>query len=314
MPDQIAAGKSPSVEPSLVQDSSVAHFLTKPWYALGSQLEGRTPGNMYMNENAVRARAGLLHLTAWLVIILLTYTYGLEYYADQDQKDRVLKPFHVMKFLAPVIIWEFLFSAFFGMTPLAPYGVAATVLTIKQHPVWKPAGPKRFAWLLGVGLVTGCVIAGVLEKRFVALGLACTCLVLTWMEVALGFCLGCFVFNKIAKLRGQEECAECKLPDMPGGGEAAALTASSETAAELQGLISANSILVFAKEKCGHCKRAKEHLTNQGRAYHVVMLDQPEGQKFIGALVERTNQRTVPYIFIDGKFIGGASELIEGNV
>ena len=77
-------------------------------------------------------------------------------------------------------------SASFGLTPFAPYGMLSTLITISQPPIWKPAAPKRFAWCLGVILLGGCFVAGALQNRWFAFGLAAMCILLTAMEAWFG--------------------------------------------------------------------------------------------------------------------------------
>lgn len=110
------------------QDPRQVHFLTIPWYSLGSQLDGRAKDNRYMNDNAVRARAGLLNMTAWTVTLLL-FT--------------VDKPKFILYSVGPIVLWDMVTASIFGLTPLSPYGILGTILTMKMKPVWKPAEPKR---------------------------------------------------------------------------------------------------------------------------------------------------------------------------
>lgn len=81
-----------------------------------------------------------------------------------------------------------------------------------RRPHWKPASPKRFAWLLGFLLVNTCFLAWLLEVRVVVLLSVLTCCVLTWLECAMGFCMGCWIYNSfVVPMMGKEECGECKL-------------------------------------------------------------------------------------------------------
>ena len=76
-------------------DGRKAPFLSTPWYSAGSRVAGKVPGKMYMNENAVRARAGFLNATGWIsaFLILSLPSYGI-------------RPFTVIKYLAGVALWE----------------------------------------------------------------------------------------------------------------------------------------------------------------------------------------------------------------
>ena len=66
-------------------------------------------------------------------------------------------------------------------------------------------------------------------------------------------------------------------------------------------------VMVYTKNYCPFCVHAKNLLEAKGLSYEEVNL---EGQqdKLI-ELVNQTQMRTVPQIFINDKFIGGYSEL-----
>uniref|UniRef100_A0A7S4DN35 DUF4395 domain-containing protein n=1 Tax=Lotharella globosa TaxID=91324 RepID=A0A7S4DN35_9EUKA len=131
---------------SIVSRSLIAFcFLLVLWPS-----PGRTPGKRYLNENAVRARAGLLMLTAVAVVIVLL---------------QIENPRFLIYTVAPVAGWDMLSGAIFGLTPFAPYGIAGTLLAWGKAPEWKPAGPKRFAWTLGFFMVCICVVMGALRLR-----------------------------------------------------------------------------------------------------------------------------------------------------
>ena len=159
------------------------HFFSSPnWYALGSAPleEG---GALVMNDTAVRARAGLLHVVSWVLILDWVQEWGIVIY------------------VAPVVIFEFFAAATFGLTPVSPFGTLATLLTWNLKPSWGPAAPKRFAWSLGVCMATGCACFSnvVLNIRSVWIIILTGCCLLTWMECALGFCLGCFMYGHMER-------------------------------------------------------------------------------------------------------------------
>jgi glutaredoxin 3 len=66
-------------------------------------------------------------------------------------------------------------------------------------------------------------------------------------------------------------------------------------------------VTVYSKTTCPHCTRAKDLLKAEGIAFEEINLDQHPNQT--QPLIERTNYRKVPQIFINDKFIGGNSEL-----
>lgn len=64
---------------------------------------------------------------------------------------------------------------------------------------------------------------------------------------------------------------------------------------------------LWTRTTCPYCKRAKALLDELGVPYteHVTQFGDAEHQK----MIDKTGQRTVPYIFLDGKFIGGCDDL-----
>lgn len=102
------------------------------------------PNIPWMDEHAVRIRAGLLHLLSWTSIINLTY----------------LREPTIAFSVMITAMFEFVTSTIFGMTPVAPLGTIATLIAMVLHPqpLWVPARPKRFAWSLGFLIVVVCFV------------------------------------------------------------------------------------------------------------------------------------------------------------
>ncbi|KAK4047246.1 Glutaredoxin [Microbotryomycetes sp. JL201] len=74
--------------------------------------------------------------------------------------------------------------------------------------------------------------------------------------------------------------------------------------------INNNHIVVFSKSYCPYCKRAKALLDSLGEQYEAIELDlMDEGSDWQAYLADKTGQRTVPNIFIDGQGVGGSSDL-----
>lgn len=67
------------------------------------------------------------------------------------------------------------------------------------------------------------------------------------------------------------------------------------------------NVTIYTKSSCPHCVRAKQLLQQQGVAFEEINLEQQPDQ--VQPLIERTNYRKVPQIFINDEFIGGNSEL-----
>jgi thiol-disulfide isomerase/thioredoxin len=176
------------------------------WWAFGhTHVSELHPNDMYMDEHAVRMHAGLLNVVTWWVAIMNVF----------HMRDPEL-----VNIIFGIVIWEFITSMIFGLTPFTPMGIVATLMAIvlQPSPLWKPAKPKRFAWLIGSTLATTCFILvqfhhelGVAYIPSVT-AIALTCNLATWLEGNAGFCIGCFLYNNLlVPYFGKEECNECKL-------------------------------------------------------------------------------------------------------
>jgi len=66
-------------------------------------------------------------------------------------------------------------------------------------------------------------------------------------------------------------------------------------------------ITMYTTAWCGFCARAKAFLEGKGLSYEEIRLDDDPG--FRSTLFDRTGGWTVPQIVIDGRPIGGYSEL-----
>ncbi len=67
-----------------------------------------------------------------------------------------------------------------------------------------------------------------------------------------------------------------------------------------------SQVAIFTREGCPHCARAKSLLGDLGYDYAEIPLHHTIRSKVVGAV---TGKGTVPQIFIDGSYIGGADEL-----
>ncbi|KAK9478347.1 thioredoxin-like protein [Lipomyces japonicus] len=85
---------------------------------------------------------------------------------------------------------------------------------------------------------------------------------------------------------------------------------SSNLELEIKTLIEENPVIVFSKSYCPYCKATKSTFDQEGVKHKDLELDQLDtGAAIQNTLAALTNQRTVPVIFIGGKFIGGNSDL-----
>ncbi len=68
-------------------------------------------------------------------------------------------------------------------------------------------------------------------------------------------------------------------------------------------------IELYSINNCGYCEAAKSLLKSKNLEFTEININD-DAQKRM-ELVEKTHHRTMPQIFIDGKFIGGYTELKE---
>ncbi|MFZ4076920.1 MAG: glutaredoxin 3 [Legionellaceae bacterium] len=67
------------------------------------------------------------------------------------------------------------------------------------------------------------------------------------------------------------------------------------------------NILIYTTKTCPYCVMAKKLLEQRGLAYTEIRVDLDEAQREI--MIERSQRRTVPQIFIDEQSIGGYDDL-----
>ena len=164
-------------------------FLNRPWWSMGQRVPGFATRRV--NETATRARAGLLNVLSATTIVILLFKPDL---------DPVL-------YVGSFVVFDMFTAAAFGLTPLSPTGVLGSLLTMRLRPAWRPTAPKRFAWILGGMLGVACLSMRLLQVATPwIIGVAATCFVLTWLEAALGFCVGCWIYARF------RECEECEIP------------------------------------------------------------------------------------------------------
>jgi len=67
-------------------------------------------------------------------------------------------------------------------------------------------------------------------------------------------------------------------------------------------------VIVYSKNMCGYCVQAKNWLKNKGIEYKEINIEeQPEARDFVIS----EGHRTMPQIYIDGKSMGGYTELVK---
>jgi glutaredoxin len=78
---------------------------------------------------------------------------------------------------------------------------------------------------------------------------------------------------------------------------------------ELNNVIRNERCVVFCKKRCGFCDLADDFFMTHGLACRKVMLE--DFPKLARPLQEKTDQTTLPNIFINGAPVGGYQHLVE---
>lgn len=68
-------------------------------------------------------------------------------------------------------------------------------------------------------------------------------------------------------------------------------------------------VVIYSTEICPYCVRAKHLLQRKGVEYEEKMIDQDRG--LMREMLERSQRRTVPQIFIDNYHVGGYDDMAE---
>ncbi|CAG9817797.1 unnamed protein product [Phaedon cochleariae] len=89
---------------------------------------------------------------------------------------------------------------------------------------------------------------------------------------------------------------------------------SSEThsvkSALVMDFIKSDKIVIFSKTSCPYCKLAKEVFDKLNAKYTEITLEnRDDGEAIQSILGEMTGARTVPRVFVNGKCIGGGSDV-----
>lgn len=149
----------------------------------GLTMDGRPIRSAVVNENAVRAAAGIT-----LAVGVVAFAYA--YFEHRWLPLKIVSSFFFAEFLIRVVA-GFRYS---------PVGVVSKWLTKRQAPEWVSYKPKRFAWTLGAAMggavtaITNSNIHGWLPRSF-----CLACLTLMWLESVLGLCMGCEIHGFLVR-------------------------------------------------------------------------------------------------------------------
>jgi glutaredoxin 3 len=69
-----------------------------------------------------------------------------------------------------------------------------------------------------------------------------------------------------------------------------------------------NNIVVYGRDTCPFCMKVKEYLEKLALKWEWVDTETEHGKKRRAELKKKYDWSTVPLVFVDGKFIGGADD------
>jgi len=144
-----------------------------------------------INERDARASAGIMFLLGILSLFSL-FMFRTLFWAE------VFSITFIIEFFIRVVI----------NPKYAPYMVLGSIIVSNQQPEWVEAKPKKFAWILGLGL--GFIMAYFIVNNIMSparLLVCLLCLVLLYMESVFGICLGCLLYKRL----------NIKVENCPGG-------------------------------------------------------------------------------------------------
>ncbi|XP_066960197.1 thioredoxin reductase 1, cytoplasmic [Macrobrachium rosenbergii] len=92
----------------------------------------------------------------------------------------------------------------------------------------------------------------------------------------------------------------------------APVTAGANPAQLVDEYIQGNKVMVFSKSYCPFCNKVKTLFKSLDVEYTALELDQIDnGSEIQAALIDKSGQKTVPNIFINGEHLGGADKTFE---
>jgi glutaredoxin 3 len=69
-------------------------------------------------------------------------------------------------------------------------------------------------------------------------------------------------------------------------------------------------VTVYSMQNCPYCVKAKALLTQRGVPFETIMIDEWSDEQWDG-FVKSSGMKTVPQVYVDGKLIGGYTQLAE---
>jgi len=168
----------------------------------------------YINERALRARAGLMFL-APIVLLYTRMEHGdhNEVVANAISGAVQVREYdHILPILLTVfVIYEMLTAMSVKTAHFSLTSQAGAYLTKNQTPIYQAMKPKVFAWRIGFLLAVICLVSLVYSiMQSLTLYLLGICMLFMWLETACGICAGCY-FHQLLVRTGilDESCELC---------------------------------------------------------------------------------------------------------
>lgn len=141
-----------------------------------------------LNEREIRAAAGILFLATFTSLMFILFK-------ENFVPIKYVLTFFLMDFMIRVLV----------NPQFSPTLIVARLIVGNQTPEYVGAAPKKFAWIIGVGLsATMFYSFNVVNAYGPLTGIICLiCLIFLFFESAFGICLGCMFYPLIFKVKAQ---------------------------------------------------------------------------------------------------------------
>ena len=173
----------------------------------------------YINERALRARAGLMFLIPVILLfirldhgnhdeIIINAISGIANAREYSHTFAYSLIFFVMyEMVTPM----FVKTAHFSVT-----SALGAFFTRKQAPIYQVMRPKIFAWSIGLILAVLCQISLYYTvMQSIAFYFLATCLLFMWLETACGICAGCYVYYILVRTGIiKDNCDTCNIDNI----------------------------------------------------------------------------------------------------
>ena len=178
-------------------------------------------GQLYINERALRARAGLmLIIPTILLFIRLDHGMHMEMIMDMSTGQMVPREYsHTLPYILLVLaMWEMVMPMSKATARLSLTAQLGTLLTRGQPPTFVPMRPKLMAWSIGWVMAVICLASAIGMDQFSYMHpapqyLIYICMGFMWLEAVANICAGCILYNALARVGiVKEACATCQWP------------------------------------------------------------------------------------------------------